>query len=221
MFHPPTCRFDGDITFALGNGLQVRVPNNQFLVPFVDIDRNGSRTIDRSKRELLMNGISDQPATLGRYFFTAAYLMVNHDAQTFTMWQANPSAKATLVPVLGETPGACGNQVDVDTGASSGAPVNVGAIVGGTVGGTVGIAAVAVAIIMFLRIRKRKTPKLSTWNNGRLPSEVGLQNGLVSDSQTSSTETYVGPHEAQGTYSYPRGEVVAELQAHSKISEAP
>lgn len=50
-----------------------------------------------------MNGVSkDNPPTLGRYFLSSAYLMVNHDADTFTLWQANPSAASQLVPIPGE-----------------------------------------------------------------------------------------------------------------------
>lgn len=79
----------------------MRVPNSQFLVPYVDIDRNGSRVINMNECELLINGVYDQPETLGRYFLTAAYLMVDQDEGTFTLWQANPSSSSTLIPVMG------------------------------------------------------------------------------------------------------------------------
>jgi len=107
-----TSFFDGDITFLLSNGLQIRVPNSQFFTPFVGIARNGSRTIDRSKRELLMKGLSDQPATFGRYLFTAAYLMVDHDKKSFSMWQASPSTKTSLVPSSKRWPGIAGVSID-------------------------------------------------------------------------------------------------------------
>ncbi|KAH7171161.1 aspartic peptidase domain-containing protein [Dactylonectria macrodidyma] len=94
--------FDGDITFYLDSGLEIRVPNNQYIVPFVDIPRNGSRVFKNNVRELLMNGVASQPATLGRYFFTSAYLMVNHDTNTFTLWQGNPSKKSSIVRVFDE-----------------------------------------------------------------------------------------------------------------------
>jgi len=103
-----TSFFDGDITFLLSNGLQIRVPNSQFFTPFVGIAQNGSQTIDRSKRELLMKGLSDQPATFGRYLFTAAYLMVDHDKKSFSMWQASPSTKTSLVPSSKKVARDCG-----------------------------------------------------------------------------------------------------------------
>lgn len=88
---------------SFSSGLQITVPNDQYMVPFVTIDRNGSRIFNESQREFLMNGVSkDNPPTLGRYFLSSAYLMVNHDADTFTLWQANPSAASQLVPIPGE-----------------------------------------------------------------------------------------------------------------------
>ncbi len=91
--------FDGDLAIHFSSGLEIRVPNDQYIVPFVDINRNGSRYFNTSRREFLFNGLSDQPATLGRYFLTSAYLMVNHDVGSFTLWKANPTNSSTLVSV--------------------------------------------------------------------------------------------------------------------------
>ncbi|KAL2280627.1 hypothetical protein FJTKL_12344 [Diaporthe vaccinii] len=88
--------FDGDITISLSSGLSVTVQNDQFLTPFVQIGYDGARFLNESIKELLINP-TDQPPTLGRYFLTAAYLMVNHDSNTFTMWQGNPSSSSNLV----------------------------------------------------------------------------------------------------------------------------
>ena len=90
------------MTFFLDSGLEVRIPNDQFMTPFVDIDRQGKRVVNEGKREFLMHALADQPATLGRYFLTAAYLMVNHDSNSFTLWQANPTTSEDLVPVYDE-----------------------------------------------------------------------------------------------------------------------
>lgn len=90
--------FDGDMIIQLSTGLQIRVRNDQYIVPFVDIDRNGSRVFNNSEREFLFNGIPDlQIATLGRYFLTSAYLMIDYDANTFTLWKANPTTSSELV----------------------------------------------------------------------------------------------------------------------------
>ncbi|RGP68844.1 peptidase aspartic [Fusarium sporotrichioides] len=147
--------FDGDITFHLDSGLQVRIPNDQYIVPFVDIDRSGARVTKPKTKELLMNGVANQPATLGRYFLTAAYLMVNHDAGTFTLWQGNPTQRSKLVKVFDQdTADKCGKdaagvvQPTVSTSATpkeekEGEPADQpesssspsGAIIGGAVAG--------------------------------------------------------------------------------------
>lgn len=98
------------MSIKLSSGLQVTVPNSQFMPPFVTIERNGSRTFNQSEREFLYGVTSNQPSTLGRYFLTAAYLMVNHDENTFTLWQANPSAATDLVPTISkDTVESCAN----------------------------------------------------------------------------------------------------------------
>ncbi|CAJ2503101.1 Uu.00g104950.m01.CDS01 [Anthostomella pinea] len=109
--------FDGDMTISFTSGLEIRVPNSQYLVPYVDIDRNGSRIFNNTERELLINGLVDQPATLGRYFLTAAYLMVDLDANSFTLWQANPASGSTLVSVTGAE-AQCGNESISGTGSA-------------------------------------------------------------------------------------------------------
>ncbi|CAG1969860.1 unnamed protein product [Fusarium graminearum] len=165
--------FDGDITFHLDSGLQVRVPNDQYIVPFVDIDRSGARVTKSKTKELLMNGVAHQPATLGRYFLTAAYLMVNHDAGTFTLWQGNPTQRSKLVKVFDQdTADKCGKDAagivqptasaspkeeeedPTDESESSSAPS--AAIIGGAVaGGVVGVAVICLGVFFVLRQRRK------------------------------------------------------------------
>ncbi|KAH6999610.1 aspartic peptidase domain-containing protein [Ilyonectria destructans] len=177
--------FDGDITFYLDSGLEIRVPNNQYIVPFVDIHRNGSRVFKNNVRELLMNGVASQPATLGRYFFTSAYLMVNHDANTFTLWQGNPSKKSSLVRVFDEeTAEKCSDATAVvqpsatqtteeeesskstkstaetDKAEPSSSPS--GAVIGGAVAASiVGVCLIGLGVFYYIR-RRRPTEVLST-----------------------------------------------------------
>lgn len=141
------------------------MPNSQFLTPYVDIDRNGSRIFNTSEREFLITGAASNPTTLGRYFLTAAYLMVDHDENTFTLWQANPSSGTTLVPVTGaksqancqnETSGDSGSSSTTETAAegSSGTHLSGGAIAGIAVGAVAGALAVAGIILRWHRSRK-------------------------------------------------------------------
>lgn len=175
-----TFSFDGDITFYLNSGLEIRVPNDQFIVPFVDIDRNGSRIIKQDTRELLMNGLGDQPATLGRYFFTSAYLMVNHDAGTFTLWQANPTKKGYLVRVFDEeTASQCSNASGVVQPSASSTSTSVpaasqgasepvskgpsGVVIGGAIAGVVaGMAIIAFGVFYFIRRKRRQAQNIGT-----------------------------------------------------------
>lgn len=175
-----TFSFDGDITFYLNSGLEIRVPNDQFIVPFVDIDRNGSRIIKQDTRELLMNGLGSQPATLGRYFFTSAYLMVNHDAGTFTLWQANPTKKSHLIRVFDEeTASQCSDASGVvqpsasststsAPAASDGASESVskgpsGVVIGGAIAGVVvGMAIIAFGVFYFIRRKRRQAQDIGT-----------------------------------------------------------
>ncbi|KAK4243460.1 aspartic peptidase domain-containing protein [Corynascus novoguineensis] len=161
--------FDGDATFVLTNGLSIRVPNSQFFAPTVYYNGRGARVVDRDRRELLMSGVDTNPTTLGRYFLTAAYLMVDHDAGTFTMWQANPTTRTNLVPVVSKLDDGTGCDDDEQEGGgdgggesagedldspSSSSSVNAGAIAGGVVGGVAAVA--AVAALMFFLLRRRK-----------------------------------------------------------------
>lgn len=157
------------------------MPNDQFLTPFVQIGYDGARFYNESIKEFLFNPTT-QPPTLGRYFFTAAYLMVNHDSNTFTMWQGNPSSSSSLVKVINEeTAEACGNVSGVvqqsataipsasatsatSAGlglADSSAKVSTGAIVGSAIGGVALIAVLGVAALLLKRKRRQKQGQLS------------------------------------------------------------
>ncbi|KAI1204291.1 aspartic peptidase domain-containing protein [Annulohypoxylon truncatum] len=126
----------GDLTISLSMGLDIRVPSNQFLVPLEDIDDGGSRVVDTQQRELLIGTLtSSKTATLGRYFLTSAYLMVDLDANSFTLWQANPTTDSKLVGV-GNT--GCGDTTPPNPGTGAAPRLSGGSIAGIVVGVTVG-----------------------------------------------------------------------------------
>ncbi|KAK8088144.1 hypothetical protein PG997_003105, partial [Apiospora hydei] len=96
--------YGGDLTIQLQSGLSVRVPNDQLVVPDVIIVRpTGALVVNGSAPDLVINSIQDVNANdlpqLGRQFLTAAYLMVNMDADQFTLWSANPTSDQDLVAV--------------------------------------------------------------------------------------------------------------------------
>ncbi|KAK3945652.1 aspartic peptidase domain-containing protein [Diplogelasinospora grovesii] len=163
-------RYDGDMTLKFSTGLEIRIPNNQMLVPFVTFDRNGSRIFNESQRELTWKAGGTDPPTLGRYFLTAAYLMVDHDAGSFTLWQANPTNSTNPVSVVSaDVAKQCGGNAtgavvqpsasasasaSAIPGGSSGTP-STGLIAGIVVASVLGTAAIGAAIYMYFRFRRR------------------------------------------------------------------
>ncbi|KAI7775272.1 hypothetical protein LA080_007072 [Diaporthe eres] len=158
-------------------GLSIRVPNSQFLVPYVEIAHGGKRVSNDSLVDLLVNSIGgNRTATLGRYFLTAAYLMFDHDANTFTLWQANPSpGRPNLVPVIEQSTdqscattssgqGGGGDMINTPSISATADPplsISTGAVVGIAVGSVAGLAAVAVAVavaVFLILCRRRKKP---------------------------------------------------------------
>lgn len=184
--------------------------------PFVTIERNGSRIFNQSEREFLYGVTSNQPSTLGRYFLTAAYLMVNHDENTFTLWQANPSTATDLVPTISkDTVESCANvttngtvvvngTLTTEPGASDTAGsshpatdakseeqtgLSHGTLAGIAVGIVSGVVILAGVAWCMLRKKKRKQEPR--------PTEVIYQQppAFVPDS------TFAGFHEVHGTQS--------------------
>ncbi|KAI2625072.1 acid protease [Hypoxylon sp. NC1633] len=203
---------DSDLTISLSTGLDVRIPNNQYLVPHVDIDRNGSRIFNTSEKELLINLAGDQPGTLGRYFLTAAYLMVDLDSHTFTLWQANPTADSELVPVVG-TRLECGNGTSSpSSGTEPPDPSSItettsglsgGSIAGIVIGTVAGLAILVLGILFVLRQREigghvSQVSELSSNDTKKLHSPVhGLRRSPRVLSELSGQDHYT--YELDGT----------------------
>ncbi|KAI0144105.1 hypothetical protein F4776DRAFT_661200 [Hypoxylon sp. NC0597] len=173
--------------------IQIRVPNSQFLVPFVDIDRNGSRIFNSSEREPLLTEVTGRPATLGRYFLTAAYLMVDIDANTFTLWQANPTLDSKLVNSA--TNIECTNQTTPGSGETppsySQAPQATSRLSGGSIAGIVvgvagGLAILGIGLFFYFRRvhhdhQVTASPSLNEENQtNRLPKPLPSDNNKPS-----------------------------------------
>lgn len=229
--------FDGDMTISLSSGLSIRVPNDQFLVPYVYVDYDGRRYADDTNLDLLWNGIGDQPATLGRYFLTAAYLMVNHDSNSFTLWEANPTTSSSLIPVVNEEtaescgdlggvvqPSATATAVPTGTGSSlqdtstSSRSTSVAAVAGGVVGGVVFL--VIAGLAAFFLVRKRKGARLQDVHNDP-PADDGA---AVSVSGHAHRTGGAGICELSGekrpdTYEMPLNDDPREIAGSEMISE--
>lgn len=95
--------YNGDLTIKLSSGLSVRIPNDQLIVPERVISQSGEIVANTSSPNLVINVIKELNTNdqlhLGRQFLSAAYVMMNEDTSSFTMWQANPTHQQELIAV--------------------------------------------------------------------------------------------------------------------------
>lgn len=157
------------MTIRFTSGLEVRVANTQYMVPDETIGRDGARKTNNDRRVLLVGRAAQAPPTLGRAFLTAAYLNVNHDNNSFSLWQANPTTSSKLVSIMSdEAKKECSEHSDGHgDGKGSGPSSTAGsssdsggvdaAVIGGAVAGTVvGLSAIGLAVFFYLRWRKTR-----------------------------------------------------------------
>lgn len=179
------------------SGLELTIPNELLVVPEKLIDDSGKVQINSSATQVLIqptlgDNAADTPL-IGKQFFSSTYLFVNHDAGTFTVWQANSTTDTRLVPVgsdcevikiqetpLAPAPSSSNNPLPEATSSPTtgtdteedGPSLATGVIVGIAVGAAALLAAIAGVIYLCLVRRKKKAP-----------SEKGLlvNNHLVDD----------------------------------------
>lgn len=164
------------MTIKLQSGLVVRVPNDQLVVPSVDIDpTTGKLVANYTNPDLVINGIqginaNDMPQ-LGRQFLSAAYLMVNQDAGQFSLWAANPATDEDLVAVDVndvDMTATCESNAPVITDSSSPtpspektSPSSSGTIAGAVIGGVCGLAILGVLVFWIIKKRRQVPLKAS------------------------------------------------------------
>ncbi|GAM86264.1 hypothetical protein ANO11243_042760 [Dothideomycetidae sp. 11243] len=101
--------FDGALAIDITAGsstITVDIPNNLLVMPDITWANNGDLTLNLSKEIVLINNLvapnNNDLAILGRTFLSAAYLLVNQDARSFTLWKSNPTTDSDLVSVDGQ-----------------------------------------------------------------------------------------------------------------------
>jgi hypothetical protein len=118
----------------------------------------------------LQNYNGNDLPVLGRLFMSSAYVMVNHDAGKFSVWQANTGSKTSDIVAVDKENSMitefCANSTDrissatsLPTSSSTSTPQNErtsmsGGVIGGIVGGVVGGLAILGAIGFFLHRRR-------------------------------------------------------------------
>jgi hypothetical protein len=165
------------MTIQFDSGLSVRIPNDQLVVPNLTINpQTGQLVANASEPELVINSIQqvnegDLPQ-LGRQFLSSAYLMVNQDADEFTLWSANPTANEDLVAVdtqnqvieefCSSTTNTSKTVPHNTTQAQSSDKLSAGGILGTTVGSVAVVAVVLGAIFWFITRRRKAARETRT-----------------------------------------------------------
>lgn len=218
----------------MDQGLRITVPNELLVVPDAYIAPSGQAETNNSAAALLISPTLDENTAdvpiLGRPFFSSAYLMVDLDAQTFTLWQANATTDERLVTVGGAcadapkvndapanattghpatTSSASSNPSNSSFASDSSAPakpsksVSAGTIAGIVVGVLCGLAVVVGAFaLFFIRSRRRRAALASNQGN------------LVLNKYGSGSETVYG----SGNYTSPKQRFPEEMSAEQDQS---
>lgn len=188
---------DGTFNFTL--------PNDILVLPQEYVASDGAFETNSSNPGILFapttSGNEEDVPIIGRPFFSSAYIMVDLDAGTWTLWQANATADTRLVNV-GED---CAGRHDVDTstptisspgvvatngiGSDKNDTTDVsankvstgmsgGAIAGTVVGAAVGLGVLAAALAIYLLRKKGQTKRsanetdIAFTSNGRNPEKL-------------------------------------------------
>lgn len=168
------------MSISLGPGPSISIANSQVVQPDATILSNGSINYNSTLNEvniipLKLKNANDM-VQLGRQFLSGAYLLVNEDAGTFTLWQAVDSSDENLVAV-GETgqifsstcasttsntpavkpPGVTESAPSISPSSPASRPPK-STIVGPVVGGIAGVVMlVGLGVFIWLRSRRNKT----------------------------------------------------------------
>ncbi|CAK7246400.1 MAG: hypothetical protein STHCBS139747_008030 [Sporothrix thermara] len=164
--------YTGDLTITLQSGLAIRVPNDQLIVPDRTIDPVSGAIVANSSgldtTILAIQNINANDMTqLGRQFLSAAYVMLNQDAGSFTVWQANPTVARDLVAVdetnaeltacnaSSSSSSSSSSSEAAESAAPSTKHVSPGVIAGAVVGSCIAVAAL-VGLAVFFCVRRRR-----------------------------------------------------------------
>ena len=154
----------------LNSVFSVGIPNSLLVVPQATVTDDGSIFTNASALQVQIipaPGGEGGTFILGRPFFSSAYLSVDYDAGTFTLWESNVTEDTDLVafggncsaPIVNAPP----NNSTSTTGPSpthtqsSHGRVGTGAIVGASIGSAIVAATFgAAAVLWYVRKRRRE-----------------------------------------------------------------
>lgn len=218
------------MTISIGGAIDFEFPNELLVVPPTNVEKDGAVRANDSVREVMLGptsaALGNGPAILGRHFFQAAYLMVDYESNSFTLWNANTtSSESNLVALDNCTVSKDTSLTSDDSSTANSAPsqgsnasedsgvtenetpksgLSTGAVAGIAVGGTCAVLGAAVAAIVVFCLRRRKRTKPYA---GSQSSSIGL-----AQHQQDSFRGIPMRHEAMSGQ-------VNELNAYSRPSE--
>lgn len=175
------------MTLHFDGGFKITVPNRLLIVPETKISDSGDIVSNSSSKVILIDSLQDTTQqsmpTLGRDFFSVAYLQSNRDSGKFSLWQLNPTPDEDLVVVdeknalvtggracpAGATetasPTTTPSDANPQQGGQENKPLSTGALVGIVVGAVSGAALLGVLVWFLLRKRKAKSESTAENNN--------------------------------------------------------
>ncbi|EUC27916.1 hypothetical protein COCCADRAFT_41476 [Bipolaris zeicola 26-R-13] len=176
MLFDPSNVYYGGLTIQLQNSISVKIPNTELVVPDTYIASNGAVQTNTSVRNVVINSLqsynSNDLPVLGRLFMSSAYIMVNQEAERFSVWQASIGSRTPDVVAVDKQnnmvsefcTNSTGKSIDAaPSPTSSGnilvpqneAPKLSGSLIGGIVAGALGGFAILGAIGFILYRRQR------------------------------------------------------------------
>ncbi|KAF2227012.1 aspartic peptidase domain-containing protein [Elsinoe ampelina] len=230
--------YDGDLTAQIeiaGQSLDIRIPNDQLVLPDISIAETGAMNVNYSKQVVMLDALAAETEMLlpiiGRSFLSSAYVFVNQDAGTFTLWAANATTESDIVPIArdGSIVDTCGLRLvgtdspeSGDTSGSTPARLTIGAIAGIAVGSAAALMVVAAAA--FFIIRRRRQSQGSPDSPDGVTSTHYQQSHIPYDPQEMVGSHFRDPHEVEGVGKAAHAELGAsharyELAAPAAVSE--
>ena len=209
------------------SGPLISIANSQVVQPDATILSNGSINYNSTLNEVniipLQSLNANDMVQLGRQFLSGAYLMVNEDAGTFTLWQATDSSDEELVAVdengkvfsltcastesndttvtsTGSTEPASSSPSTSLTSSSSSlssSKTPTSSIVGPVVGGVAGVVLLmGLGVFLWMRKRKNKAANITSDNtniHGADEKAIPLYNYTATERDSSTHELWGNP----------------------------
>lgn len=97
------CRYPGDLELHIPGGPTVTIPNDALVVPDQYTDSSGEIRANSSAEMLFLGpnyGVnSNDPLLIGAPFFSGAYLTVNLDNRTWSIWPVKDTTESRIIAI--------------------------------------------------------------------------------------------------------------------------